>query len=360
MAREPTYEELEQKVKEFEQEHVKLTQTEERLLQESTMRAALLDNLPCVALILKKGTREIVASNQAAKQFGAVTGKTCYETCVQRDDNCPFCLAPELWATGEPQHLEVEYESTHYEGIWVPLTEELYVHYIFDITDRKKAEEALRQAHDDLEQRVEERTAELEKVNEQLKKEIDERKRIEEDLRSSEKRYRTVVEDQTEVISRFRVDGTFTFVNDVYCRFFGKSSKELLGKQWQPVAVSEDLAMIEEKLETLSEDNPIVIIENRVYSGSGEIRWMQFVNRGFWDNEGQLIEIQSVGRDINDRKLAEEALENAHKLLEQKVEQRTLELSVANEQLKSEIAERKQAEEELRESEERYYSVPIN
>jgi signal transduction histidine kinase/DNA-binding response OmpR family regulator len=118
-------------------------QAEERLLQESTMRDVLLDNLPCVALILKKETREIVASNKAAKQIGAVPGKTCYETGAQRKDSCSFCLAPKLWATGDPQHLEVKYRGTYYEGIWVPLTDELYVHYIFDITDRKKAEEDL-------------------------------------------------------------------------------------------------------------------------------------------------------------------------------------------------------------------------
>jgi len=132
---------------------------------------------------------------------------------------------------------------------------------------------------------------ELEQRIKEIEKEFVNHKKTEEALRLSEERYRTVVQDQTEVISRFRVDGTFTFVNDVYCRFFGKTSKELLGKRWQPVAVSEDLAMIEGKLETLSVDNPIVIIENRVYSGSGEIRWMQFVNRGFFGQEGQLIEI---------------------------------------------------------------------
>ncbi len=78
---------------------------EERLLRESNMRGILLDNLPCVALILKKGTREIVASNKAAKQIGAVPGKTCYETCAQRDDNCSFCLAPKTlvhWRSTAP------------------------------------------------------------------------------------------------------------------------------------------------------------------------------------------------------------------------------------------------------------------
>jgi signal transduction histidine kinase len=91
-------------------------------------------------MILKKGTREIVASNEAAKKIGAVPGKTCYETCADRDDPCPFCHAPEVWATNEPGRVEVLYEGTYYEGIWVPLTEELYVHYIFDISDRKRSE----------------------------------------------------------------------------------------------------------------------------------------------------------------------------------------------------------------------------
>jgi PAS domain S-box-containing protein len=129
---------------------------------------------------------------------------------------------------------------------------------------------------------------------------------IEQALRESEERYRAVVEDQTEVISRFKADGTFLFVNDVYCRFFGKTREELLGNRWHPVAEPQDLPMIEEKLAHLTPDNPVVVIENRVYSGSGEVRWMQFVNRAFYDASGELSEIQSVGRDVTEHRLAEE------------------------------------------------------
>jgi PAS domain S-box-containing protein len=137
---------------------------------------------------------------------------------------------------------------------------------------------------------------------------ITRRKKIEETFRENERRYRAVVEDQTEVICRLKSDGTLKFVNDVYCRSFGKTEEELLGKRWHPIAVPEDIPMIEEQLALLSPANPVVVIDNRVYSGSGEIRWMQFVNRGLYDGQGRLLEIQAVGRDITERKEAEDAL----------------------------------------------------
>jgi two-component system, NarL family, sensor histidine kinase UhpB len=140
---------------------------------------------------------------------------------------------------------------------------------------------------------------------------ITERKRIEEAFRENERRYRTVLEDQTEVICRFNSDGELTFVNAVYCRFFGKTKEELIGNKWHPNAVREDVPMIEERLASLCPENPLVVIENRVYSGTGEVRWMQFVNRAFFDEDGKLLESQSVGRDITDRKKVEQELRDS-------------------------------------------------
>ncbi|NQT72933.1 MAG: PAS domain S-box protein [Chloroflexi bacterium] len=114
---------------------------EDQLNQELVTRGELMDNLPCIAMIVKKGTREIIASNNIAKSIGAFPGKTCYQTCAERDDPCPFCRAPELWNSGQAQQLEVEYRDKYYECRWVPLSEDMYVHYIFDITERKRIEE---------------------------------------------------------------------------------------------------------------------------------------------------------------------------------------------------------------------------
>ena len=127
-------------------------------------------------------------------------------------------------------------------------------------------------------------------------------------LRQSEERYRSMVEEQAELVSRSAPDGTFLFVNEGYCRFFGKDKEEIIGSNWFTAAFEDDLPMIRERLALLGPDNPIVHIENRNRNAAGEIRWMQFSNRALFDAHNAICEIQSVGRDITERKQTEEAL----------------------------------------------------
>jgi|GEM_PF-1824901 len=140
---------------------------------------------------------------------------------------------------------------------------------------------------------------------------VTERRQAEQALVVSEERYRAVVEDQTELICRLRADGTLTFVNPVFCRFFGKREEELIDTTWRLCAHPDDVAMIEARLATLSPSNPVAVIENRVTSGQGDVRWMQFVNRASFDATGSLTQIQAVARDITDRKNAELAQQAA-------------------------------------------------
>ncbi|HMB07086.1 MAG TPA: PAS domain S-box protein, partial [Isosphaeraceae bacterium] len=141
-------------------------------------------------------------------------------------------------------------------------------------------------------------------------------KALEEALRASEERYRTVVEDQTEVLSRFRPDGTLTFVNDVYCRFFGKPCEELVGHRWHPDVHPDDRAPVEAELARLAPANPVVVTVDRVFDARKRLRWMEFVNRGFFAPDGSLTEIQAVGRDVTERKEAEAAIRRAKEAAE--------------------------------------------
>ncbi len=137
-----------------------------------------------------------------------------------------------------------------------------------------------------------------------------------EELEHSKSLYQSVVEDQTEVISRIFPDDTFVFVNDVFCRLFGKSRDELIGQRWQTIAHPDDLLMIEAKLREITLKCPVVTIENRVFLANGEMRWMQFVNRGLFDATGTLKQIQSVGRDISTLKQTELQLRESDQRLE--------------------------------------------
>jgi PAS domain S-box-containing protein len=137
---------------------------------------------------------------------------------------------------------------------------------------------------------------------------ITDRKRAQEALRESERRYRAIVEDQSEFIGRFRPDGTVTFVNDAVCRLVRKSRRELIGTDFHPHVHPDDRAMVQQRLAALTPESPFEMHENRFVLPSGDVRWGQWVNRGIFDPEGNLIEIQVVGRDVTDRVRAEEAL----------------------------------------------------
>lgn len=115
----------------------------ESLKEKTRLTMMLLDAFPCVALLMRPRTREIVASNKAAAQVGATPGKQCYRTWGRRETPCPFCLAPTTWDTGKAQHLDVEYKGTSWSAHWIPISDDLYMHFAFDITERKKTEQAL-------------------------------------------------------------------------------------------------------------------------------------------------------------------------------------------------------------------------
>lgn len=145
---------------------------------------------------------------------------------------------------------------------------------------------------------------------------LEERNSAEALLQRSERRYRTVVGDQTETICRYHPDGSICFVNEVYCKLFGRNAEDMVGKRWYPVVLREDLPAVEAQLRALTSAHPVVTVENRVFTVSGEIRWMQFVNRGTFDDQGRLVEVQSVGRDITQRKQVENELRESRKLLQ--------------------------------------------
>ena len=138
---------------------------------------------------------------------------------------------------------------------------------------------------------------------------VEERRGKEAALRENEARYRGIVEDQTELICRMLPDGTYTFVNGAYCRYFQSTPEDLLGRSFWAFLPPEQRPKSRAFLDSITVDYPVATIEHEVVAPGGGIRWQQWTDRGFFDEHGRIVEYQAVGRDITARKRSEEALE---------------------------------------------------
>jgi PAS domain S-box-containing protein len=140
-----------------------------------------------------------------------------------------------------------------------------------------------------------------------------ERTLAEQALRASEERYRAIVEGQSELVCRFRLDGTLLFVNGAYARLIGMAPDALVGENFWQFVPAEDRPHVLTMLHRLTPDDPEIRIENRFESREG-VRWTLWTNRALaFDEHGEPTELQSAGMDITDRKRAEDAVRESER-----------------------------------------------
>lgn len=178
--------------------------------------------------------------------------------------------------------------------------------------ERKRIQEDLQKARDELEVRVRERTAELAQANEELRLEIIERKRAVERLRESERKYRDLVENINDMIYTTDENGVVTYISPASEMLFGYYPSELVGHSFAEFIHHEDLpyvmAMFGEVLTGILEPS-----EYRVIAKSGEARWVRSSSRPAFD-ENRVVGIQGMMHDITERKQMEVELLKIQKL----------------------------------------------
>jgi PAS domain S-box-containing protein len=123
-------------------------------------------------------------------------------------------------------------------------------------------------------------------------------------LELNEARYRGIVEDQTEFITRFLPDGALVFVNDAYARYLGKKKEELLGMQHIPDLMNEDIAAVNQSIRSLDAENPVKTFDCRIHHSCGDVRWNLWTVRALFDGNNKPLEYQGVGKDNNEKREA--------------------------------------------------------
>lgn len=162
---------------------------EKEVEQNTRISQLLLDSLPHPAMLIDKN-RIVIAANRIANETGAIVSQTCWasfhhsefipdeykpssqsappEPCGGNEIMCRFCLADQALENNEPIRIELEKAGEIWDTWWVPVNENIYLHYAINITEHKQNERQLDLYRDRLEELVRQRTTQLEKAMDML------------------------------------------------------------------------------------------------------------------------------------------------------------------------------------------------
>jgi PAS domain S-box-containing protein len=300
----------------------------------------ILDSMADGIYIINQDYDVEYANSTLIKEFGPVDGKKCYEYLSGRKDVCPYCKNEAVF---KGQSVRWQWYSPKndktYDLMDTPLKNpdgSIWKMEIFrDITDYKKTEEALRKTRDELEQRVAERTAELEATNEKLRHQVFECEMAEEALRESEQQYSTLVEDALIGVYIIK-DGIIEFANDKFAEIYGYEKNELLGMKSVDLVHPEDRPLIDEMREKRLKGEKVPSeYELRGLKKNGDTIWVMrsFSLINYQDGPA----IAGIVSNMTKRRKAEDALRESGKELR----------ILSNQLLSAEEKERKRIAREL-------------
>jgi PAS domain S-box-containing protein len=248
---------------------------ENELAERTRLNRILLDAFPCVALLMRPGTREIVISNKAAGAVGAIPCAQCFSTWGQRQDPCPWCLAPKAWATKEPQRLEVEALDTVWDAHWIPVSDDLYMHFAMDITERKRAEQALRE---------------------------------------SEERYRLIFETAANLINSVDEHGVLVDCNIQIKAVLGYERDEVIGVSIARFIHPDDLAKVMGVLREIIDQGQSTGNEWRMIRKDGAVIDVRVNSTSIRDAKGRFVRTICIIDDITEKKRLEQQLLQSQKM----------------------------------------------
>ena len=331
MAENPNYEKLKQKLKKLEKDAFKERQAQKMIERKITELDSFINNIPDMAWIKDENSR-FIALNRA---FGEAVGMDIASLIHQ---TCEICFGKERAKKFRKDDLEVmkgrrqkaieeNIIDSQNNRVWLETIKSPILNHSGkaigtvgisrDISKRKRAEERLQQAHNELKRIVKECTADLEQANEQLRLEIEERKQAQKEASYEQGLMQTLLDNIPDYVYFKDKNRRFVRASNFFCDLFKCSLENIIGKK------DEDLFPKEIAEETASDDRhviktgiPLINKEEGGESIGGEEHWVLTTKLPWRDNKGNIIGLFGISREITDRKRAEEALRKSSELFE--------------------------------------------
>ena len=326
MTENPNYEKLRQKLKKLEENGSKEKQAQKMLKRKITELDSFINNIPDMAWIKDESSRFIAVNKAFGEAVGrdqnALINQTC-EICFGKEEAKKFRDDDLNVMRGKRQEvIEEKIIDSQDKGVWLETVKSPILDHSGkaigtvgisrDISKRKRAEEKLQQAHDDLEQIVKERTADLEQANAQLRQEIEERKKAQKKASYEQSLMQTLLYNIPDYVYFKDKNRRFVSASNFFCNLFGCDMEDIIGKK------DEDLFPEEIAAETASDDRrvietgvPLINKEEGGESVGEGGHWVLTTKLPWRDDKDNIIGLFGISRDITDRKRADEALQKS-------------------------------------------------
>lgn len=301
-------------------------EAEEALRHSEQMLQAILDNSPTVIFLKDVQGRYLLVNRKFEQLFHIdrehILGKTDRE--VFPAEMAQTFRENDLRVVASLESMQIEEIAPHDDGPHTYLSMKFPLfdgsgqpHAVCgiatDITERKEAEEALRRAQNELEQRVRDRTVDLEQANERLQAEIVERRQAEEAHRESESRFRNVLENTRDMLYKLNLDTmTYEYISPAAQPVTGFWPEELIAMGYAGIEERihpEEQEVVARELEEFVEgppqDNPSTHVEYRWLAKNGDYIWASENRTIIRDDQGFPVAIVGSLRDVTERKQAE-------------------------------------------------------
>jgi PAS domain S-box-containing protein len=139
-------------------------------------------------------------------------------------------------------------------------------------------------------------------------RDISARKAVEDALRGSEERYRTLAEQSYDLISRHAADGTFTYASSASRALLGYEPDELIGVRPEAIVHPDDMQAVLDSIQSAIDTGRPSMVECRMRHHDGHYIWFESIDRAMYDDKGKLAGFHSITRDITARRAAEDKL----------------------------------------------------